>query len=276
MQTPTAARATGQLLPAARRAAADFAAFIALEASCCIFPVAIFLILALSRAVHVPGLPRYDLILLLCLCVQALMVWSRLETADELKVICVFHVLGLALEAYKTTMGSWTYPEAAWSKIGAVPLYSGFMYASVASYMCQAWRRLRLELHGWSRSWPVGLTAAAIYVNFFTHHVMPDLRWWLAGLMSLLLIRCTVSFAVLGRRRRMPIVVAMLLIGLCVFGAENIATFLGAWQYPDQALGWHPVHGGKISSWSLLSVISFVVVAELKHAKGARGGQHPA
>jgi uncharacterized membrane protein YoaT (DUF817 family) len=62
-----------------------------------------------------------------------MMVYLKLETIDELKVICLFHIIGLILELYKVHMGSWSYPEEGWSKIQGVPLYSGFMYASVAS-----------------------------------------------------------------------------------------------------------------------------------------------
>src|SRR3712207_8701203 len=41
---------------------------------------------------------------------------------------------------------SWSYPEQGFFEVFGVPLYSGFMYASVASYMCQAWRLLDLDL----------------------------------------------------------------------------------------------------------------------------------
>ena len=57
-------------------------------------------------------LPRYDFLLLWCLLVQVAMLATRLETRDELKVICLFHLIGLGLELFKTKMGSWSYPEA--------------------------------------------------------------------------------------------------------------------------------------------------------------------
>lgn len=63
-----------------------------------------------------------------------------------LKVIAVFHGAGLALELFKTHAHAWACPEPGWTKIAGVPLYSGFMYASVASYLCQAWRRLDVSL----------------------------------------------------------------------------------------------------------------------------------
>lgn len=107
------------------------------NARACLFPAFILGMLALTRAVELP-LARYDFLLLACLAMQALMLATGLETRDELKVITLFHLLGLGLELFKVHVGSWSYPEAALAKVGGVPLYSGFMYASVASYMIQA------------------------------------------------------------------------------------------------------------------------------------------
>lgn len=114
------------------------------QAMSCIFPVAIFGTLALSSVLEVPFINRYDAILIILLIVQYLMYRSGLETLDEIKVICIFHCIGLLLEIYKVRMGSWSYPEPGVTKLLGVPLYSGFMYASVASYMCQIWRRLKM------------------------------------------------------------------------------------------------------------------------------------
>jgi uncharacterized membrane protein YoaT (DUF817 family) len=104
----------------------------------CLFPVIIFLTLALTKYIEVPSNARYDLILLICLAAQILMIHFKYETADEVEVIFVFHIIGLALELYKVQMGSWAYPEEGISKVFGGPLYSGFMYAIVASCMCQA------------------------------------------------------------------------------------------------------------------------------------------
>lgn len=136
------------------------------QAMSCIFPVAIFGTLALSGIIDLPFIHRYDAILLILLAVQYLMYRSGLETLDEIKVICVFHIIGLLLEIYKVSMGSWAYPEPGFSKIFGVPLYSGFMYASVASFMCQIWRRLKMDMTGWPGIVPAGLLGGAIYLNF--------------------------------------------------------------------------------------------------------------
>jgi uncharacterized membrane protein YoaT (DUF817 family) len=243
------------------------------QALSCVFPVIIFTSLAVTQLVPLPGLPRYDWLLLICLAAQVWMVRSGLETKDELKVITVFHLIGLALEIFKTHMGSWSYPEFAYSKVFGVPLYSGFMYASVASYMCQAWRRLELELIGWPRLRFVVPLAAAIYLNFFWHHFWLDLRWWLSALVVIVFWRSWVAFTVGERRYRMPLTVSFVLIGFFIWVAENIATFFGAWQYPDQERVWRLVHIGKLSSWLLLVIVSFLIVASLKTVKYRAGGK---
>jgi uncharacterized membrane protein YoaT (DUF817 family) len=244
--------------------AGDFAQRQALS---CLFPGFIFLMLALTWRMPLRLLPRYDLLLGLCLAMQWVLWRCRLETMDEVKVIFLFHGIGLALELYKTHLGAWQYPGYCWFKIGGVPLYSGFLYASVASYLCQAWRRFDLTLEGWPplrRTLPLVL---AVYGNFFTERVLPDARWLLLAWVVWMLRRTHVWFTVRGRRRRMPLLVSFGLIGGFVWIAENIATYYGAWRYPNQHGLWHMVQPAKIVSWDLLVIISFVIVAQLKHVK---------
>lgn len=257
-----------------RRAFFSLMEFTWQQALSCIFPVIIFTTLAVTKLFSIPGLARYDLILIICLLAQAGMVVFKLETMDELKVICVFHLIGLGLELYKVHMGSWSYPGEAWSKVGGVPLYSGFMYASVASYICQAWRRMQLRMTGWPPAILTVVLCAGIYFNFFTHHFMIDLRWVLTAALAIVFLRTRVHFTILGREYWMPLTLSFLLIGFFIWIAENISTFLGAWSYPDQERVWRIVHIGKISSWFLLVVISIIIVAQLKRVKsewGSRG-----
>lgn len=75
-----------------------------------------------------------------------------------------------------------------------------------------------------------------------------------------------------GKTYRMPLVLAFAIVGFFIWLAENIATFLGAWQYPDQHGRWELVGSGKISSWFLLVIISVIIVAQLKHVKAGRTG----
>jgi uncharacterized membrane protein YoaT (DUF817 family) len=234
------------------------------QALSCLFPVVIFASLALTQIIPLPFLPRYDWLLVICLLMQIVMVRAGLETRDELKVITLFHIIGLILELFKVHMGSWSYPEEGHSKFLGVPLYSGFMYASVASYLCQAWRRLDVNLVNWPPFLAVAPLAAAIYLNFFTHHYWMDVRWVLSGLVMLVFWRAWVTYEVNHVRYRMPLVVSFVLIGFFIWIAENIATFFGAWEYPNQTEAWSLVHLGKVSSWLLLVIVSFLIVATLK------------
>jgi uncharacterized membrane protein YoaT (DUF817 family) len=237
------------------------------QARACIFAAAFFGLLFLSRHIPLPGLARYDFLFLTALAVQAILLLSGIESKGEVKVLCGFHALGLALELFKThpAIGSWSYPEGAILKLGTVPLYSGFMYAAVASFMCQSWRLLRLELvHYPSPRLSVPL-AAAIYLNFFTNAFLPDVRWPLTVAVLVIFARTWVRYTPGKQQRTMPLLLSFVLIGFFVWAAENISTFLGAWVYPSQRTGWHLVSLGILSSWSLLVIVSFILVAGLKH-----------
>lgn len=254
-----------------RRAAAYLLRFAWTEAQSCTFAVALFAGLAATSVLPLP-IPRYD-VLLLYVVVLTLGFWlAGWETGREVAVIAGFHLIGLALELYKVRAGSWSYPGEAWTKLGGVPLYAGFMYAAVGSYICQAWRRFDLRVAGYPTVM-ITVLAVAVYANFFTHHFLPDARWLLAVAMLLTLRRTWVHFTVGDRRFRLPLAVAFVLIGLFLWIAENVATFLGAWRYPDQLDVWTLVHPGKFGAWSLLVSLSFVLVATVKATEGRLYGK---
>lgn len=73
----------------------------------------------------------------------------------------------------------------------------------------------------------------------------------------------------LDRDRRMPLLLAFILIGLFIWLAENISTFWGVWQYPNQLGAWSAVHVSKCSSWSMLVVMTFAIIDHLKHVKAS-------
>ena len=241
--------------------------FVWQEVLCCIFPGSVLLLLLLSKVIHIPGLPRYDVLFVSCIYIQAVLVRWKLETVDEAKTIALFHVIGLALELFKVNAGSWSYPEPAYLKFAGVPLFSGFMYASIGSYVCQAWKRLDLRMSSWPPPWAVVTVCVLIYVNFFANHYVADMRWLIIALICVVFRRVWVSFQILDRRFRMPLLSSFVLIGMAVWVAENIGTRLHAWQYPYQASGWTHVDFGKLSSWSLMVILSVVLIAQLKRVK---------
>ncbi len=256
-------------LAGVRRFALEFLWFGLKEARACLFVVLFFAAVFTVPRAGLLGIARYDLLLLWALAVQAAMVLARLETLDELKAICVFHALGFALEAFKVSGGihSWSYPDPAWSKVAGVPLFSGFMYASIGSYVIQAWRLLDVRIEHHPPYWMAGTLATLCYLNFFTHHWIGDHRWYLAACALGLYARATVVYRPLDRERRMPLLLAFVLIGFFVWLAENLGTFYGVWRYPNQLGAWAHVSVGKWSSWSLLVTMTFTLVANLKHIK---------
>src|SRR3712207_2982826 len=141
------------------------------------------------------------------------------------------------------------------------------MYAAVGSYVCQAWRRLDLRITGY-RPWATACVAGLIYLNFFTSHVAVDVRVLLALALLVVTRRTWVHFTVGVRRYAMPLSVSFVLIGCFLWAAENAATFLRAWQYPSQESVWTLVHAAKLGSWSLLVVVSIVLVAAVKAYEG--------
>jgi len=252
-----------------KRAAVEFWYFGLKEARCCLFVGLFFAaVFAIPRA-GLFGVPRYDALLAVALAIQVWMVCAKLETIDEMKAICLFHAIGFALEVFKVSGGiqSWSYPDFAYTKLFGVPLFSGFMYAAVGSYITQAWRFFDLRIRHHPPYWMATLIAVAIYANFFTHHAIGDYRWYLAACALGLYARTTVVFRPLDRERRMPLLLALLLIGFFIWLAENVSTFFGIWRYPNQMGAWTTVHVGKWSSWSLLVVMTFTIVANLKHIK---------
>lgn len=247
----------------------EFLLFGVKQVRACLFAGLFFLAVFLVPRSGVLGLPRYDVLLLVALLVQVWLVVAKVETLDELKAISLFHVLGFGLEVFKTSngIGSWSYPDPAYTKVFGVPLFTGFMYAAVGSYLIQAWRLfdLRIRHHP---PYPMAFgIALLVYLNFFTHHFIGDYRWYIAACALGLYARSTVIFRPADRERRMPLLLSFLLIGFFLWLAENLSTFFGIWRYPNQLGAWSVVHLGKWSSWSLLVIMTFTIVASLKHIK---------
>lgn len=245
----------------------EFLYFGVKEARACLFVGLFFAAVFTVPRAGLFGLPRYDVLLVVALGIQAWMLATKLETWDEFKAICLFHVVGFALEVFKTSpsIGSWSYPDAGYTKLFGVPLFAGFMYAAVGSYVIQAWRLFDLRVRHHPPHWMAALVAILIYANFFTHHYIGDYRWYLAACALGLYARSSVVFRPLDRDRSMPLLLAFVLIGFFIWIAENISTFFHVWSYPNQIGAWAVVHVGKWSSWALLVVMTFTIVANLKH-----------
>ena len=238
------------------------------QAWACLFGACMLALLLLSWAFYPAGawLARYDFLTLAALAMQCLLLALRLETREEARVILLFHVTGTAMEVFKTAMGSWEYPEPSLLRLGGVPLFTGFMYAAVGSYIARAWRLFDFRFaHHPSFAATVWL-ALAIYLNFFSHHFVADARWLLFAAVAVLFGPCQVHFRVRDEHRRMPLLLGFVLVAGFIWLAENLGTFAAAWRYPAQRGGWHMVSPSKLGSWLLLMIISYVMVSAVRRA----------
>jgi len=241
----------------------EFVRFGVKQAWACLFGGIMVGLLVATYALYPRGaaLSRYDFLFLAALAVQAGMLCCRLETLEEAKVILLFHVVGTAMEVFKTSVGSWIYPEAAFFRIAGVPLFSGFMYASIGSYIARAWRLFDFQFTRHPPLWTLYLLSLAIYVNFFAHHYAVDVRLGLFAVAALLFGRSWIHYRIWRAWRRMPLLLGLFLVALFIWFAENIGTLTRTWLYPHQSAAWSMVSLGKLSSWFLLLIISYVMVA---------------
>jgi len=248
----------------------EFFLFVFKQGWACLFGGVLLTLVLLTKWLWPPHawLMRYDFLFLCALTVQVLLLVFRMESLREAAVILVFHVVGTGMELFKTSVGSWTYPEANFFRIGHVPLFSGFMYAAVGSYLARTTRIFDMRYTRYPKQvWTCGL-AALIYLNFFTHHYFFDVRYLLFVVVAVVYGPTWVYFRVYQKYRKMPLLLGLGLVALFIWGAENIGTFATIWVYPHQRHGWRVVPVEKYGSWLLLTIISFVLTT-LVHAPTA-------
>jgi uncharacterized membrane protein YoaT (DUF817 family) len=247
----------------------EFVRFGIKQAWACLFGAMLLALLIATYLFYPKGawLARYDFLVLAAVAIQAAMLAFKLETLEEAKVILIFHVVGTAMEIFKTAVGSWIYPEASLLKIGGVPLFSGFMYASIGSYIARAWRLFDFRFTRHPPLWALAGLALGIYINFFTHHYLPDMRLTLFAATAIMFGRCWVHFKVWRVYRRMPLLAGFALVALFIWLAENVGTFTAAWMYPNQRHGWSLVSTNKLGAWFLLMIISYALVALLNRPR---------
>lgn len=249
-----------------RGTAAELVLFGVKQAWACLFGAGMLVLLVLTHFWYPETvLYRYDFLFLAALTIQGLLLRLRLETWREAKVIFLFHIVATLMELFKTSahIGSWTYPEDSYIRLLTVPLFAGFMYSAVGSYIARVWKILHFRFTNYPPHWMAAVLAVLIYVNFFTHHFMMDLRPALFVAVALLFARTRIYFTVTGKERHMPLLLGFFLVALFIWVGENIGSFTHTWLYPHQLNGWRWVSFGKMGAWFLLIIISFVMVSWL-------------
>ncbi|NTT84766.1 DUF817 domain-containing protein [Tabrizicola fusiformis] len=242
-------------------ALAEFVMFGLKQGWACLFGGLLLAAIIASKLIWQPGWPlhRYDFLFLFAIATQAVFLWRGLETWEEARVILLFHLTGTAMEWFKVGAGSWAYPEPALFKLMGVPLFSGFMYASVGSYIARVIRIFDMHFNPFPPFWAALALALAIYGNFFAHHFLPDIRLVLFAATLLMFARTRVWFRISSRHLWMPMPLAALLSALALWIAENVGTATGTWLYSGQRPD-HWVSFAKLGSWYLLLWVAFVTV----------------
>ena len=234
-----------------------------LQAWACLFAGILLVAIVATKFAWPSAAPiaRYDFLLLVALAIQGCLLALKMERIEEAKVILIFHIAATVMELFKTAKGSWIYPEPNLIRIAGVPLFSGFLYSAVGSYIARCWRLLDFRFSNYPPPWTTWILALLVYVNFFSHHYIVDLRYVILVLAFLIYGRTIIHFTVDQVPRRMPLLLGFLLVALFIWIAENIGSFSAIWLYPHQLKAWSPVSLSKLGSWFLLMIISFVLVA---------------
>lgn len=234
------------------------------EASASIFGGFLLTIMIVTHFWYpIEGIHRYDFIFLSAVIFQIFLLVTKLETLRESLVILVFHIVATIMELFKTSdaIQSWVYPEEYFFGIGNVPLFTGFMYSAVGSYIARAWKVFEFDFSNYPEIKLTVILVILVYLNFFTHHYVTDIRWVLMVATLMLFYRTHIHFKIIKTHRSMPFIPGIFLVSLFIWFAENIATYANIWIYPNQTGEWSMVPLAKLSSWFLLMLLSFVLVS---------------
>ncbi|ABD54007.1 DUF817 domain-containing protein [Jannaschia sp. CCS1] len=215
------------------------------------------------------ALARYDALVIFAVVTQIVFIWRGLETWEEAKVILIFHITGTVMEIFKLAQGSWDYPDQGLLEVGGVPLFSGFMYASVGSFIARSIRIFHIQFAPYPPFIWTYLLAVAIYVNFYTHHYTYDIRWGLFAATLVLFWRTRIWLYIRDTPLSIRLPVGAVLSAWLLWIAENVGTFTQTWSYAGQGdIGLVDI--GKFGSWYLLLFVAFVTVTLV-----VRDAMHP-
>lgn len=230
------------------------------------------LLLLIAFAVTAPmgsheywGFFRYDYLLFYALLIQVCLIYLKLESWAEAKVIALFHIMAMGMEIFLThpAIASWQYPQPAVFKLWTVPLFAGFMYSAVGSFFARSLRLYQVSMVDLPRFSTMLCLAVLSYLNFMTKFFIPDIRVVLFIWSVLIFWKTRLYFQLHQHRFKVPMLPVLLLLAFLIWIAENISTFYQIWLYPSQVDAWHMVGWGKLGSWYLLLLLSLVLVLKI-------------
>ena len=219
------------------------------------------------------GFYRYDYLLAYALIIQVLLLYLKMESWAEAKVIALFHILAMIMEIFLThpSIASWYYPQPAVFKIMTVPLFAGFMYSAVGSFFARSLRLYEVSFTKLPSFNNMLALALFSYLNFMTKFFVPDVRYLLVLWSVIIFWKTQIYFRLKNYQFRLPMLPILLLLACIIWIAENISTFYQIWLYPTQIEQWHAVGLGKIGSWYLLLLLSLVLVLKILGHRTSNG-----
>ena len=219
------------------------------------------------------GFFRYDYLLLYALIIQICLLYLKLESWAEAKVIALFHIMAMGMEVFLThpQIASWQYPQPAILKIMAVPLFAGFMYSAVGSFFARSLRLYQVSFLKLPQFTHMLCLAVLSYINFMSKFFIPDFRNLLFVCSVILFWKTKIRFELQQHHFQIPMLPILLILAFIIWIAENISTFYKIWQYPSQVDAWHMVGWGKLGSWYLLLLLSLVLVLKILGNRNSSG-----
>lgn len=245
-------------------------------ASAALFGILLLIAFALTASMgshEYFGFFRYDYLLFYAVLIQVCLIYLKLESWAEAKVIALFHVMAMLMEIFLThpQIASWQYPQPAVFKLLTVPLFAGFMYSAVGSFFARSLRLYQVSLSQLPNFANMIVLAIFSYLNFMTKFFITDLRVVLFVWSVLIFWKTKIKFQLQHYAVQLPILPVLMVLAFLIWIAENISTFYKIWLYPSQVDAWHMVGWGKLGSWYLLLLLSLVLVMKILGQRDANG-----
>lgn len=219
------------------------------------------------------GFFRYDYLLFYALIIQVCLIYLKLESWAEAKVIALFHIMAMGMEIFLThpQIASWQYPQPAIFKIMTVPLFAGFMYSAVGSFFARSLRLYQVSFEKLPSFLNMLGLAVCAYINFMSKFFIPDVRMLLFIWSIIIFWKTKIHFQLQQHQIQLPVLPILAILAFIIWIAENISTFYKIWLYPSQVDAWHMVGWGKLGSWYLLLLLSLVLVLKILGDRAENG-----
>lgn len=242
--------------------------FLSKAASAALFGILLLIAFAVTAQMgsqEFYGFFRYDYLLFYALLIQVCLLYLKLESWAEAKVIALFHIMAMLMEIFLThpQIASWQYPQPAVFKIMTVPLFAGFMYSAVGSFFARSLRLYQVSFLKLPSFANMLSLAVLSYINFMSKFFIPDIRNVLFFWSIIIFWKTKIRFQLQQYQIQLPMLPILLILAFIIWVAENISTFYKIWLYPSQVDAWHMVGWGKLGSWYLLLLLSLVLVLKI-------------